>query len=49
MKEPVEYATMFRFTLRIFRFGKPLNKGKGINFTPFTIEIKFEIRKVYLK
>jgi hypothetical protein len=48
-KEPDEVATKFRFTLRIFRFGKPLNKWKGINLISFTIEIKFEIRKVCLK
>jgi len=42
-KETDEVATMFRFTLRIFQFGKPLNNWKGINFVSFTIEIKFEI------
>jgi hypothetical protein len=49
MKEPDKVATMFRFTIRVFRFGKPLNKWKGIYFISFTTEIKFEVRKVYLK
>jgi hypothetical protein len=32
VKEADEFATMFAFTLRIFRFGKPLKKVKGNQF-----------------
>ena len=38
---------IFHFILRIFRFGRSLNKCKGINLISFTIEIKFQIREVY--